>query len=74
MRGWAESLRVEMARKKKWFEMPLDVLVARLKEKTKGHVAQADDPKTFTGPFRPSTEMNTFVTPNRPLYVELDIE
>lgn len=65
---------VEMARKKKWFEMPLDVLVARLKEKTKGHVAQADDPKTFTGPFRPSTELNTFVTPNRPLHVELDIE
>lgn len=65
---------VEMAQKKGWLEMPLDVLVARLKEKTKGHVAQADDPKTFTGPFRSSTEMNTFVTPPRPLYVELDIE
>jgi hypothetical protein len=73
---------VEMARKKNWFEMPLDVLVDRLREKTggkkddpkTGRVAKADDPSTFRSPFRPSKEMNTFVNPPRPLYVELDIE
>lgn len=73
---------VEMARKKKWFEMPLDVLLARLREKTSsekdkprvGRVAQADDPSSFRAPFRPSKEMNKLVDPPRPLYVELDIE
>lgn len=73
---------VEMAKKKKWFEMPLEILVTRLREKTvskdglnpNGRVAIADDPTTFTGPFRASTELNDWVEPKRPLFVELDIE
>ena len=64
---------VETAKKKKWFEMPLKTLVTRLSEKTNGKVAVADDPTTFKAPFRPSSEMNNFVNPPRPLYVEVDI-
>jgi glyoxylase-like metal-dependent hydrolase (beta-lactamase superfamily II) len=64
---------VEMARKKKWMEMPLDTLLARLREKTGGRVAKADDPSTFAGVFRASEELNEFVEPKRPLFVELDV-
>jgi hypothetical protein len=61
---------VATARKKGWNEMPLPVLVARLRERTNGRVAQADDPATFTGPFRASPVVSPLT--GRPLYVEVD--
>lgn len=66
---------VATAKKKKWLEMPLETLVTRLGEKTKGRVAKADDPATFKPPFRaaPDSERNEFGDPPRPLWVELDV-
>jgi len=59
-----------MAKKKKWGEMPLPSLLVALNDATDGRFVRADDPQTFVGNFRVSSEK---FTDGRDLYVELDI-